>query len=123
MTDGEKVELYEKVLNELAQWPHTFNTHEPEAAAKAKRALLASGAHSVPATSSNCQGCYNDYYNRNVNGGCWSLSKAKMVVKYRTGVWDDPTKPGAFTKVTAPDCYRKEGFVFVTTLPACAQGQ
>lgn len=37
-----------------------------------------------------CQGCRDDYYNHNRDGGCWGLPKAKVVRRTSVGTWQDP---------------------------------
>lgn len=62
-----------------------------------------------------CQGCRDNYYNTQgkANGqspnGCFSLSKAKRVTRFRLGWWTRPDSPGAFRKVETLSCHRAPG--------------
>lgn len=59
-----------------------------------------------------CAGCRNDFYNQPGNstaGHCWSLTNALVVVRYRIGWWNQPTNPGAFTKVVTLGCHHAPG--------------
>lgn len=70
-----------------------------------------------------CRGCRNDFYNqagRSTTGRCWSLPTAEMKTRFRTGTWDDPTKPGAFVEVEVYGCYHAVGEHYVDEKPACA---
>lgn len=63
-----------------------------------------------------CAGCRDDFYNQVGNsseGKCWQRDKAKIVTRFRTGVWTLPLTPGAFTEVRVPSCYRRSSVVFV----------
>lgn len=37
-----------------------------------------------------CVGCYDDYYNHHVRGGCWLFKRAKIVTRIRVGIWENP---------------------------------
>jgi hypothetical protein len=67
----------------------------------------------------HCQGCRDDFYNRGEKR-CWSLDDAKMVRRWETGTWTDPTKPGAFTEVETLNCFNASGRHFTASLPQCA---
>lgn len=56
-----------------------------------------------------CAGCRDDYYNGAVEGGCWSLKNAEVVVRLRLGWWTQPTSRSAFTKVKTNSCHRAPG--------------
>lgn len=64
-----------------------------------------------------CAGCRDNFYNRSEAERCWSLKSAKMVKRFETGTWTDPTQPGAFTEVMVPSCYHAQGRHFVERLP------
>ena len=36
----------------------------------------------MPKSKSMCSGCYNNFYNLNREGGCWSFAKAKIVKRF-----------------------------------------
>lgn len=74
-------------------------------------------------TKSNCLGCEDDFYNdKNPLGVrvCWSLKTARLITRWRTGVWTMPAVPGAFTEVRVPSCYRAKGYSFQDRLPSFA---
>ena len=35
-----------------------------------------------------CEGCRNDYYNR--DGGCWHFGRATVVTRTQVGTWQNP---------------------------------
>lgn len=41
-------------------------------------------------SKSMCSGCRNDYYNHNVDGGCWSYDSARIVSRVEVGIWENP---------------------------------
>jgi hypothetical protein len=51
-----------------------------------------------------CSGCYNDYYNYNTDGGCWSLGSAKVCWKIKIGV--DEMPPYKKKKQRVLSCWR-----------------
>ena len=51
-----------------------------------------------------CAGCYNDFYNYNTDGGCWSRGSAKIVWRIKIGVDERP--PYKKRKVRVPSCWR-----------------
>jgi hypothetical protein len=61
-----------------------------------------------------CAGCHCDFYNGknpyNVKE-CWSLDKAKLVLKKKVSMSQVP--PWNQVPVKVLDCYREDGFVFV----------
>ena len=73
--------------------------------------------------TAHCAGCRDDFYNRNVQGGCWSRANAKLVTRYRTGIWNNPTEKGAFVEMQVPDCYRQQGYSFTERLPAFVKAE
>jgi len=44
----------------------------------------------MPKSKSLCTGCYQDFYNHNREGGCWSYSSAKVVKRTSVGTWQPP---------------------------------
>lgn len=76
-----------------------------------------------PALLKHCRGCEDDFYNGNNPYNvreCWSLKTAELVTRWRLGVWQQPTAPGAFTEVRVFNCRREKGFVFYKDLPTFA---
>jgi hypothetical protein len=69
--------------------------------------------------STACRGCRNDYYNggAGLNGKCWSLDDAKIVVRFKIHRDQVPTLPRAFERVKVPNCYHKSEWSFVDRLP------
>lgn len=58
-----------------------------------------------------CQGCYDDFYNRNRTEGCWSFASAVVVKRVRVGTWQNP--PYLWQPVTCLSCYHPEGSVML----------
>ncbi len=54
-----------------------------------------------------CGGCYNDLYNRNREGGCWSFKGAEVVERVRVGTWQLP--PYTWRPETTLSCYHAQG--------------
>lgn len=71
-------------------------------------------------TREQCRGCEDDFYNsdRSTTGRCWSSETGKMVTRYQIGTWTEPARPGAFTEVKRPSCYRQKGSAFYDKLPS-----
>lgn len=58
-----------------------------------------------------CAGCRNNFYNLNVDGGCWSYKSAKIVTKVEVGTWQNP--PYIWNPVKILNCYYKQGSSFL----------
>ncbi len=54
-----------------------------------------------------CNGCRDDFYNRNREGGCWSFAGAKVVKRQRVGTWPPP--PYSWHPETVLNCYHADG--------------
>lgn len=71
-----------------------------------------------------CRGCRDDFYNGNNGLGvkqCWSLKSARVVKRWRTGWWTQPTQPGAFVEVKTFSCHSEPGrYAFTKDLPSHA---
>lgn len=70
--------------------------------------------------TTHCQGCEDNFYNGNNPLGvkqCWMLKSAKLVTRFKTGTWTQPTEKGAFTEVMVPNCYHAKGQHFYDRLP------
>ena len=59
-----------------------------------------------------CQGCRNDFYNHNREGGCWSFEKAKVVQRTRVGYFQEP--PYTWNPVTTLSCYHEPGIALIS---------
>jgi hypothetical protein len=62
-------------------------------------------------TKQMCCGCYNNFYNINIDGGCWSYKDAKIVTKVEVGTWQDP--PYLWTPIKILNCFHKTGSSFL----------
>lgn len=63
-------------------------------------------------TKQMCQGCRDDFYNHNREGGCWSFKTAKIVKRVRVGIWEQPP----YSKDRAEkclSCYRPDGYAML----------
>lgn len=59
-----------------------------------------------------CSGCRDDFYNQNVDGGCWCFKTATIVLRVRVGTWEPPPySPSRKQKVLS--CYHCEGSSFL----------
>ncbi len=58
-----------------------------------------------------CVGCRNDYYNSNRPEGCWCYGNAKVVLRTKVGVWDNP--PYTRKPVETLSCHSPEGQVWL----------
>ena len=61
-----------------------------------------------------CSGCHSDFYNGNNPMGikeCWSLSAAKLVLKKKVPLSQDP--PWKQSPIKVLDCCRYDGYVLV----------
>lgn len=58
-------------------------------------------------TKELCRGCYQDYYNHNRDGGCWSFKTAKVVQRMRVGTWQNPPYP--WRPEACLTCYNAQG--------------
>ena len=58
-------------------------------------------------SKSMCDGCHDDFYNRSVSGGCWCFADAKIVVRMRVGVWQNP--PYEWNPQECLSCYNPDG--------------
>ena len=59
-------------------------------------------------TKAMCNGCREDYYNRNTPGGCWCFGTATIVERVRVGIWETPPyHPDRVNKCLS--CFRPEG--------------
>lgn len=61
---------------------------------------------------SNCSGCYNDFYNYNCGGECWSPKKARLVYRVKVGVNENPPYLNK-KKEKLPDCWRGQRVVAI----------
>jgi hypothetical protein len=71
----------------------------------------------------HCQGCRDNFYNGQNPYGikeCWLLSGAKLITRYKIGMWDSMGKKSNFHKVKVPQCYSSKGSVFVPKIPSTA---
>lgn len=70
------------------------------------------------ATKTDCNGCYNNFYNGNNNIGvseCWCLKDAR--VKRRFAIASNvPTYRENFYEVEKPGCYRQPGMFYTDSL-------
>ena len=63
-------------------------------------------------TKAMCSGCYNDFYNRNREGGCFSYSSARIVRRVRVGTWEPPPySPDRVEKCLS--CYHAQGYAML----------
>ncbi len=62
-------------------------------------------------TKALCNGCYDDFYNQNRDGGCWMFAKAKIVERTRVGTWQNP--PYQWTPKPCLTCYKQTGSSFI----------
>jgi hypothetical protein len=59
-----------------------------------------------------CNGCRDDFYNHNVEGGCWSYASAAIVQRVEIGTWEPPPyHPSRKKKVLS--CYHRDGFAML----------
>lgn len=58
-----------------------------------------------------CAGCYDDYYNKHEENGCWHLSSAKRVLKKKVHI--DQRPPWNQEPEIVLSCYKERGYVFV----------
>lgn len=61
-----------------------------------------------------CGGCRNDIYNQpgnSMTGECWSLKAARVVMKRRVGMWEEP--PWTREPERVLSCRTESGYVFV----------
>ena len=58
-------------------------------------------------SKSMCVGCREDYYNHNASGGCWCFENAKVVVRMRVGVWQNP--PYQWNPQNVLSCFSPDG--------------
>lgn len=75
-------------------------------------------------TTEFCQGCRNDFYNRDNPLGvkeCWFLKDAKVVTRYEIGLDTLPAQPGAFRKIRVYQCYYPDGIAHYDELPEFAK--
>lgn len=62
----------------------------------------------------NCYGCYNDFYNGKNEldiKECWHLESAKLIMRKEVHINQRP--PWTQNAIRKPNCYRKQGFVYV----------
>ena len=68
----------------------------------------------------HCIGCHCDYYNgkndMNVKE-CWSLGKAKLIMRKKIGINDVP--PWNHTPRMFLNCYREDGYVMLNPEVKC----
>lgn len=73
------------------------------------------------ATTKNCQGCRDNFYNGNNRLGvqkCWLLDNARLVRRKEVGMSDVP--PWHWQPVVVlPECYRRSGYVYVNPRSIC----
>lgn len=62
-----------------------------------------------------CSGCRDDFYNNGTR--CWSAKTGRMVTRYAIGTWTMPSQPGAFTEVSVPSCYHRDGTHYYDRVP------
>ena len=65
----------------------------------------------VEAKKAHCQGCYNDHYNQNHPGTCWSLGSMQVIYRKKVHINDVP--PWNHEPRKFPDCYKVPKYVFV----------
>lgn len=66
----------------------------------------------MPKSKQMCAGCYNNFYNLNRDGGCWSYQSAKIVTKVEVGTWQNP--PYIWNPVKVLNCFHKTGSSFLS---------
>ena len=67
-----------------------------------------------------CVGCYENIYNGNNTVGvkeCWNLKSAKLVMKKKVGIDDEP--PWNHTPIKCLSCYHETGFVMIDVKDRC----
>jgi len=72
----------------------------------------------------DCLGCTEDFYNdKNPLGvkECWLFKDAKVITRYRIGMWDGMGERRHYHKEKRPNCYRVKGAVFVKAIPDYAK--
>lgn len=74
---------------------------------------LVPGRQLAPIGKTDCEGCYNDDYNRGLGGAkeCWNFKGARILMRRRVGMNEVP--PWTRTPELLPSCYRKTGYIFV----------
>ena len=58
-------------------------------------------------SKSMCFGCGDDFYNRNTEKGCWCFEDAKVVIRMRIGVWQNP--PYLWDPQECLSCFNPDG--------------
>ena len=65
----------------------------------------------MPKTKAMCAGCHQDFYNKNVEGGCWMWKTSKITTKMRVGIWQNP--PYEWSPQKFLSCYQPEGYALI----------
>ena len=71
----------------------------------------ASGKVSKEEALKYCVGCYENIYNGQNAKECWNLKSAKLVMKKKVGIDDEP--PWNHTPIKCLSCYHETGFVMI----------
>lgn len=59
-----------------------------------------------------CRGCHDDFYNQNLEEGCWSFEKAQVVTRVSVGTWQPPPYKWIPQKVLS--CFHCTGTHYLT---------
>jgi hypothetical protein len=58
-----------------------------------------------------CDGCRDDYYNRNREEGCWTYGTAYVVKRVKVGIWQPP--PYSWNPQEVLSCHNPDGYVWL----------
>jgi len=59
----------------------------------------------------HCPGCEDDFYNKMSSEHCWSLDKARLIMRKKVHL--DQIPPWNQSAKLFPNCYKQTGFIFV----------
>ena len=112
-----RVEKLEKELEDTAEW---LSQQDSIAAVKIAESIHRTLYGDKEEKLKHCSGCRNDFYNGNNNLGveeCWSLKKARLVLKKEVHINQIP--PWNQEPKQVLSCYHRDGYVYVDPERTC----